>query len=494
MKRTPVALVMAALLILASSTVPVGTVEAGSLTEEINDECTMGHSLLLSITNTAGVTDNALGCTLFEGETEVDTIDTNETKQDLIERTATSNEHASIYLDSMGNYLQDTKSIARLEAQAAYYRALDNGSSESAARLAAEEAVKDYYHVKQYQLVQSYNVLLISMDAYEQVEGNENLSNNFVQFYSDGSTTDGFSQGSNSTFTTTNGTDLNFSSIDWTDSNGYDNSNDLSWYQSYDDREVHFLVGQNDDSVGDVQTVNISRYHARLVQADQQEADVIAEMDTFINNTYDAYQAGEVNATDLIDANTFDREFSPEDDFQSWATVALGATEGVDPPDHLDGVGHFDVTFNGGEYTGLLLADGQEVGTWENGTVYNGTQMNVTPRLVTDSSVYKLDGEFSIQAIETASGDTRQNVTVNRINYTTTNTTEYKELLEDYKQVRAELAAREDKLNAGGGLLGGLGGGPSLAIILLIAAAALMYRDKKQSPAVNVHTGRKGGR
>ncbi|RLM40569.1 hypothetical protein DVK00_20890, partial [Haloarcula sp. Atlit-47R] len=63
-------------------------------------------------------------------------------------------EHLQTTVD---NYLQDTKTQARIIGKNAYIKALNNGSSKAAAKTEAKNAVEDYYAVKQVNLLNAWS-------------------------------------------------------------------------------------------------------------------------------------------------------------------------------------------------------------------------------------------------------------------------------------------------------------------------------------------------
>jgi len=360
---------------------PVGTAEA-------SHKCGQSIALNLGLRSdltTAQQAANVLGsCNPLHGDRSNETIDHNQTQTELIQRGATANEQSRVFLDSVTNNLDNTRAVARLEAQGEYYRQLESGASESAARLAAKDAVRDYYTVKQMQLASSWNILIKSWDSYEITASAEGLGN---------------------------------------------------------------FVGVNRENGGNKTDISIGAYkHPTLINGSSDQE--IAELH--------------------YDGNTY--QVSP----MSWSTLALSSTSGVDPPDDLDGIASMTVAHGGSTHEGILLADTEAVTQIEVNTTYNGSNWAVTPQVVTDSSYVKLDGTFTVTEIKTADGSTVQNRTYREVDYKTTNTTEYRQLMGELDTLRTELEAREAN-SGGGGLFGGLpgfGGLPDSA--LLIGGAVLL--------------------
>lgn len=458
---------------------PVGTAEA-------SHEC--GESLLLNLgirsdLTTAQQTANIAGsCNPFHGDRSTESIDHSQTRTELVQRAATGFEHAEVELTALENNLENTKAVARLEMQAAYYRALEDGSSESAARASAKQAVRDYYTVKQQQLVSAWNILITSTQSYENVENSEGLSEGIVSTKDAGGslsgnilTDDDFSNPTQD-IAAVNGSQLT------TEAFVRDYGGGKIWRyvdgSANGPSERTVVVGANNDSVSTAESVEFERYQTAWTDLENQSDDVLADADTYINQTYDSYEAGEINASDIIDANALTREYTGNNT-QSWSTLALSTTSGVDPPEDLSQVGAFNVTHGGESYSGVLLADTEQVNTIENGTTYNGSQWAVEPKIVTSEKWVTLDGKFTVTGITNSQGESIQNASYDEVDYQTTNTTEYRNLMSELDALRAELEAREDQQGTGplipgfdlggGGLAAGIG---LVAIILLVAGAS----------------------
>ncbi|MBO4249274.1 hypothetical protein IL252_15775 [Halomicrobium sp. IBSBa] len=198
-------------------------------------------------------------------------------------------------------------------------------------------------------------------------------------------------------------------------------------------------------------------------------------MDTLATNTYDAYQAGEINNSDLVDPYVFSQEFSPGDEYQGWAAAQLTML-GTNSPEAMDSIGRFDISTAGGtDHTGVLMSQTNPAsGQFETNTTYDPSKIDGTQYVVTDSEIHELTTNFTISSIETTDGERRQNVTIEKTTYETAdvNTTQLTKLYENLAYERAQWEAREQDLGGGGG--GGfLGGGSIDQTVALLALAAL---------------------
>lgn len=412
------------------------------------------------------------GCDPYHGTTGTDSIDANQTKSELVQRAATTRQHVNTTMDSFDNNYQNMEAIARLEFQAAYYRALENGSSRSAAKIAANESIEDYFTVKEKQLMNSAETMVTDWHSYDSLESNDSTIDG--KFISQAGNTNANSLVSNKmqeTITLVNGSTMSISTHA-----GYlftlGNSQTNTLYVSQDG---------DFDTYKEITSPTNQEWVERRQKLHDASDSVRAETQQYIDNTFTDYQTGDVNATELVDANTLEREFSG-DNSQSWATLALATTSGVDPPEDLDGVGTFNVSYSGSTETGVLLADTTKTDLIETGTTYDGSAWSVTPKIVTESGAIKpLNGTFTVDAITSPSGETQQNATYTEVKYKTTNTSEYKSLMTELDSVRAELEAREANRGDGGLGIGlpdlGLGVPDSVLLIGGGIALFLLLRD-----------------
>jgi hypothetical protein len=204
---------------------------------------------------------------------------------------------------------------------------------------------------------------------------------------------------------------------------------------------------------------------------------VQAEMDTLADNTYSAYQTGEINNSDLVDPYVLASQQSAGDDFQGWAATQL-TLMGQNSPENFDQIGSFNVTTGSGDqYEGVLFSqENPASGQFEKGMTYDTANIGGTQYVVTSERIVELDGTFTINNITTTSGETTQNVTIQKTTYETTNVTELKQQYEDLAYRRAQIEAREEALKAaggGGGFLGGSSMNKTAALVIVALVLVL---------------------
>ncbi|KOX93413.1 hypothetical protein AMS69_05670 [Haloarcula rubripromontorii] len=438
-----------------------------------------------------------LDCTAQPGTTTVNTtgLDQQDTEIELYQSAQNQKAASENYQTTLDNYLADTKTQARIIGKNAYIRSLNNGSSKAAAKTDAKQAVTEYYTTKQVNLLSQYEQSVSQWDYLRTQADTKGLQSgtddykqqNFVQgrtrdeegrtWWTDTSDP-AYSNHVNYEGTVTesvtllNGTQTSVIAHKWhfsRDNSGtsgtrtatitdqYAQFNDLSggggWFAAGDRLAVEGYASDVDRVI----VVNQTRYSEQWSNIQSQEQQVRNDMDTLAENTYSAYQSGEINNSDLVDPYVLANQQSAGDDFQGWTAAQLTLL-GTNSPENFDQIGSFNVTTGDGtQYEGVLFSqENPASGQFENGTTYDTANIGGTQYVVTSDRIVELDGTFTIDRITTTSGETTENVTIQKTTYETTNVTELKQQYEDLAYKRAQIEAREQALqqSAGGGFLG----------------------------------------
>lgn len=412
-------------------------------------------------------------------------LDANETKSELYGSLSSVSEQSQNGNVSMRNKLTMTKSIARMEAKNAYIRALNNSSSEASARLEADRALNNFTAVQQAELLNRWEV---QMQEFKRAHGHASeatgvSASSFLRPTFDASGVDywveiwqSWSFGTE-TITLANGSTMNVTTL-----TGHYEAGQTSG-GSYIGAQESVTIRPTDriakDGVGirtaslDVATpyagdglssfeylsLSPNGYGAQWHQIKQQRQEVDANVNDYINGTYDQWEAGKIDTSDLIDPYVAAREHSPSEDFQAWALMSLQMT-GSNTVGNMSNFGHMAVTDleTGNQYTGIAMSDGVPAGgQFEANSTYNASQIDGPQYVVTNSSIETLNGEFRVGKMETADGEVIQNVTYTNITYKTNDLSGYKQRIETLNDQIAEINARQDKLRGtiGGGLWGG---------------------------------------
>jgi len=433
--------------------------------------------------------------------------DASQTKLDIYQSAQNSKAQADNYQNTLDNYLSDTKTQARIIGKNAYIKALNNGSSKAAAKTQAKDAVRNYYAVKQRNLAAEWETQATEFDYLRSTASSESgISTSFVHFdYNENH--DGYAKEYRGTTSETL-TLVNGESVDTTGLKFYSEGSDTSGatmitvadpttgtasvdhvpgstqYETHADfTGLH--IKSHDGTAPRVQYMVFSDYSQQWNTIESQSQTVVNDMDTLAENTYSAYQQGEINNSDLVDPYVLASQQSAGDDFQGWTAAQL-TLMGQNSPENFDQIGSFNVTTESGtQYEGVLFSqENPASGKFENGTTYNTSNIGGTQYVVTSVRIVELDGEFTIDSISTQDGQTVQNVTIQKTTYETTNVTELKQQYEDLAQKRAEIEAREQNLrgSAGGGLLAD---SSSSLVLVLVGVGALYAVSQRRTGGTN---------
>ncbi|WP_135365888.1 hypothetical protein [Halosimplex halophilum] len=497
-----VAAFAAAVLLVASSLAGAVTIGVGGV-DELDDINPIGESgAQTGAALGAGLPGVAIGSTIAEvffgdtaNATELEAADALEAEKNVYQGAITQGQNNQILEDSYNNYLQDTETVAKMVGKNAYIRALNNGTAEAEARQEAKDAVSDYYAAKQVQLLRTWSVSMTYTETLKEQLRTSNADPKTVQLNytwddvnSDNSVVTNVSYGATNETVLVNGTVREFDTAEvmWDNTNEPASgaaplSPDPYHYQQYsnggsagyfgligDNLEVESLAAFPPEQNGeDIQGYDaesylvISEYTTLWSEIENQNSQVQDEMDTFVTNTYDQYQAGEITEEDLVDPYLGARQYSPEADYNTWAIRSL-TSMGVQPPANMSTTGTMNVTDHstGQQLTGVLMSDGlPQSGSFEIGTRYDAKELQGYQFVVDDQGEStELTGNFTVTAVHHPNG-TEKNITsveYSSINYETTSIEEYKSTLEQLQETTAQINARQERMRQSGAGVGWL--------------------------------------
>jgi len=439
------------------------------------------------------------------------------------------------YTDTMGNYVKDTEDIAWLMAERAVAQAYQNGANASEAKVAAKEAVKDYYAVRQMNTLNAWDNHMAALKSMKNQTSTFTDDPSEFVYITDGSF--GLYNPSSSVEYGDADTGLrnfevvtkNYTLINGSTVEGYqlkavahDRQYGNKRGDAYWDPLTNSITFQGsyamdgDRRFGDI---NIRAPNAEYPQKaymykprwtdvfnsiDSTYNEVASETDTFVNNTYDSFKSGEINSTDLLSRTNLMNHYMLDGTGNAsfndvvaalsaagWSTTDLGNSSYMNityEPNHLS---NESITRQG------MLLSGQAPPneTWTVGTQYESTDLNGTQAVATlDGDLHTINGTFAINAVYDSDGSEIEDVelTSPERTYKTTNTTELQRLveqlgedidkLEDMKTDDSDAGAGVDASgffsalgNALTGLFGFVGSGLTGAIQgLIIVAGALI--------------------
>ncbi|WP_348606937.1 hypothetical protein [Halobaculum rarum] len=431
--------------------------------------------------------------------------DANQTHLDIynaaLEQDAQTATETAIY----DNYLNDTEASAWMQAEMAIAEAYQNGSSKAVAKSKARQAIAEYYVVKQKNLIESWNQSAASLNTTISVAENESelTARNVVwptgDYYStggndyvgdeerrlvhpdrqgtvtlvDGSTASTWRIGAE--FYMYSGT----SAVAWaTPETGtaYKETYDSNYNVYAVANATGYKVLKPNDNYDDLQYIWFNDYKSRWDRIEEQNNALQDEVDPFVNNTWEAYQSGQIDASDVLSRNTqmFRYGQSAVNGTNStYDVVAALSSMGLDSPE-LNGTGTMEVQYKGATYNGFLMARNAPNGSWQAGTTYNTSNIDGPVLLAhTGGDTKELDGEFTVSSITSESGDEITEVKTTKIVYKTSNTSEQLEKMNRILELREEIESREPKPGGGGTSGGGDGPLQALAAALGIGVGAV---------------------
>jgi hypothetical protein len=204
-----------------------------------------------------------------------------------------------------------------------------------------------------------------------------------------------------------------------------------------------------------------------------QTQNVQQRMDNIVNQTYADYTEGEINTSDLVSPLQLTRSYSPTDDAEYGTfTIATLTSAGYAAPTNLSNTKTMNVSVEGTELQGTLLSDGlPSSGNFDLNTSYNTTNLAGVQYLQTSDGLVDLNktyapnksgATFEITGVVGSDGAelNTSSIEYSDPEYTSTNISDYKEVQEELRKIRAEIDARQANLSSGGSsgpVLGGIG-------------------------------------
>jgi len=503
--RRTLASLFAVCLLLSSAVAPVAA--EPWISEDDADHCVPDHQQIA--TGAFGLYSYTTGCYDYLSGGTINTTETDaaQAKVDIYAAAQNGGTNSDLLLNAHSNHLQDTETTALMIGKNAYIRSMNNGSSQAAAETAAKQAVAGYYATKQIEILQAWDAALAHYQYLHDTARNESGISAASNFPSWGTKFVGVDNAMNEEGTDYRGA-AHYNGLDtqslslvngttedvtgyslrafkfypgadptptgtntWTPADG--DPHDFSYSGITHTSTGQLIIQPPNDNYDEQVYLDPQRFHNVWTETQSQNAAVQSQMETLVNQTYSEYQAGMINNSDLVDPYLMQREYAPNGSFQAWATSTL-TTIGVNSPEALDSMGHFNVTTPNASYEGMLMSETNPAsGSFAINGTYNAANITGQQYVVTASNMVELTGEFTITDIRDTSGQQVQNVTIEERNYSTVNMTEYRNLLESLREERAEIEAREQNIrNDGGGFV--IGENSSLGLIVLGAGGLLL--------------------
>ena len=447
--------------------------------------------------------------------------DANQTKVDIYQAGSAEVGASQTFGATYDNYLNDTEAQAWMDVQVAVAQAYENGSSKQEAIVAAREAISDYYAVKQVNLHEKWNTSASNI-AYlrstaEMEDGisqpalgsNYGPGDGFVSF--DGGTgsydvvIDSFDN--TSTVTLTNGTTRDVRSLRVQMADGglvtsihpgfedgdtegisagnsyYDESQNVvhlddsrSWYFG------NVFIKPPNENYDQLTVLSAGDYIDRHRRIERLNSNLQAEAEMFVNATFEDFESGQINASDVISANTAMFEYGVRSGNESeglWRSTAAIGMMGFDVP-NVSTSGTMRITHGSFNVHGLVMAREAPNGTWVNGTTYNTSNID-GPVFIVTTEGEKIDiGEnetFTIEEMNARDGSAVEQTETTKVVYKTANTSQLLEMQKQLEQTRQAIEEREPD-GTGGGDGPGLLSGQNVLILAAVAGAVPLLGGK----------------
>lgn len=413
--------------------------------------------------------------------------DANQTKVDIYTAALDEKSHQESSGAVYDNYINDTKSVAWMKAEAAIAEAYQNGRNAETAKVKAREAIDDYYTTKQINVIDSWNVSTSGVyTLQQQAEMEDGIDAKFVSVNGDNGNYEPIVGTNTTSVTLLNGTQTQTKTLTYEYYCINRHTKEAHPGTAYTDcsspyTPVRGVYVQPPDTNYDVQQVmSFATWDARWDKIQTARDDLHSDVDAYVDATYPAYQNGEINASDTLSRTTLMFEYGTDgaNGTSMYDSVAAAAAMGLDTP-NLNGTGLMTVEYQSQQYVGLVMARNAPSGTWTANTTYDTTNITGPVLLASQGGeLVEMDGKFTIQEITSKDGTSVETVETTKYVYQTSNTTELLEVQQQMLDLRQEIEDREDTIGVAGGEMGSKYA--TEAVIALVGIAALLLFTRRQ--------------
>lgn len=509
--RKGAAVLLAVMLVMSMAGGPVGSAAAASGSCSGFDSITYA---LYGFTLNVGFLD---GCGSSTSETlqKMQNQSANLTHANIYEAASSQKEQRQSMLSTMGNYLQDSRTVAWSKGEAAAVAALRNGSTESEAQQAFNESVNDYLAGKQLQLIASNNVSLEEVQYHSEVAYNSSMPNNtvYLKFHStyDSATYYQGLKDSSGAESATSTRDINFITETVTLVNGsteksmqveiytssdagYDYAGVTSTAETlnYDKGSFHHLgVKAPSSSYSNLNYYDWDEYGDKWASIQSIASTVRQNGAKYVSTLADAHAANNVNLTDYVSASTLAQEYAMDYNgtghySYAWAMLADSGltTASLNGTDRM----YIRDESSGFSYEGMMFSQATPSstnGTWMVDTTYNASKIDgIQMVITTESKKVELTDNFTISRVVNESGGNVSQVHAQQYVYRTNNVSQYQDLQTQLSQLQMEIQEWEpmsgptgDDGSSSSSPIGATGVAGILAVIGLLGFAASRGED-----------------
>lgn len=485
--RKPLAIVFGVLIITSIAFVPIGGNFNLVDNAEAGHKCNWAEHSVTGFTSTITLGHVSTSCQQNHVK-EMQENDAEQEKLDIYQQVITGQTDSSAFRVTMANGIQTSEPYAWTLAEKAIANAYSNGNTEGLTKTKARTELSDYYSAKQINVLNSFESDMVVWKYLRNVSANETgISESYLHL---DNKTRKYSTGSTSI------TGPNIARIDnvrWGEKNVTLVNDSIYTIETV---EVQVTTDPPDHSVSRTNTYELGPSTGTIIQeargvgeasnvtiwsmevapystnsdsttykdfSEDKELwdsiinkhnEVNTDVGTYVNKTYNAYESGEINASDVVSRITQMQNtanMGGENATFNDMIAALAAT-GVSTPS-LNQTGTMQLSYNENTYSGILFStENPSSGSWQTGVTYNATQINGSQFFTTlEGNKINLQGEFTLTQMTNMEGDEVNRTVVKEYNYRTANNSELLAKIDALIDLREDVEAREPKAGGGGG-------------------------------------------
>jgi hypothetical protein len=470
---------------------PVGTVEAGYF-----EGCEFSDSLTFAIGASLGLSNQE--CKFYTPDYDTSNL----SQTDAYANGLALNDSQESFQTTTDNFAQDTRSVAWAKAKISIINDLNNNVSEAQALENANETVEDYYITQEKNALNSYSSTLL------QIEYLQEMSSEAIAI-DDSATAQDFStwedlQARQATYNSSVNQSVKIEGrlpyVWHTGIPGYTKwSGPWPVNSSNDTDTAGGTSGALDAYVNDTDSskqlvFDGSWYHDRQTTISNQHDQITANLVVYVNETYAAYEAGEIDSTDLAASDPTTIATQAATDYNSTGYYGLASAQlaamGLSGNNSVSHV--VNTTENGSArvISGTVYYTGEDSQTFTTGTQYDPSTLNGSVYMSVASiedgngtSLNKSGGFYHVQenftissATNTQTGEAVNTTTMETRNYSSTNVSA---LAEEIDRLKEQRAFYEEQLASSGGGFGiDFGGTGTGMVIAIVAVLVLMIATR----------------
>ncbi|MXR20769.1 hypothetical protein [Halobacterium bonnevillei] len=415
-------------------------------------------------------------------------VDANETYQEVHAQSQLVAGQADQSTTILNNTVLDgAQTMSWTQGKASFMDALSANKSKAVARQWASENVTTYYSVTETNVVRQFNATTKELQYLAGVhEAHSDLGPAYQDTRVDNSIAESDFVSFN--YTLSNGTNVSYVAVynqfDGNDGGHVVALSDLSNQLSSADASSLYFDGIKLQSAYNQSAVPVlgtggqddyNRFHNLLNELQTQEGQMSTNIEAWSNQTYDSWEAGNVNITDVPDPITLAKQFAT--DYNSTGHYAYAGADlammGVKT--EMNTSFTVEVPSENETLYGQMYTDWEPAatnGSLETGHLYNVSKTDEIVYMATNDGLRAIGSDFKITSMTNVkTGESTNSTTTESYNTQTADVTLTQEQLQQLLELRESVQEREEAAASGGGFFDGLGLSADVAVPGLVVAA-----------------------